>query len=114
MEKANEVMNIFYLNDEERSRYMAAGRYESDRISMIHESERKGLERGMQKGLERGIQKGRAEGLIEGRATGRAEGLAEGSRQKALETAKLMIARNYPLSEICLMTGLSQTEVEKL
>ncbi len=75
-------MNIFYLNDEERSRYIAAGRYESDRISMIHESERKGLERGMQKGLKRGSQKGRAEG----RATGRAEGLAEGSRQKTCST----------------------------
>ena len=41
-------------------------------------------------------------------------GLAEGSRQKALETARLMHQRAYPVAEICLMTGLSQAEVEAL
>ena len=41
-------------------------------------------------------------------------GIAEGSRQKALETARLMLHRSYPVSEICLMTGLSKEEIEKL
>ena len=45
---------------------------------------------------------------------GLAEGEARGSRQKALETARLMMQRNYPVSEICLMTGLSKEEIEKL
>ena len=40
--------------------------------------------------------------------------LKEGSHQKALETAKLMRTHNYPIAEICTMTGLSAEEVENL
>ena len=83
MTKANQVMDIFYLDEQERRRYEAAWEYESDRLSMISESERKGLERG----------------------------LAEGSRQKALETAKLMKEENLSLDLITKITGLSQAEV---
>ena len=42
------------------------------------------------------------------------EGEARGSRQKALETARLMHQRAYPVAEICLMTGLTQEEVESI
>ena len=42
------------------------------------------------------------------------EGEARGFRQKALETAKLMLRHAYPVAEICQMTGLSQAEVEAL
>ena len=53
MAKANKVMDIFYLDEQERKRDEAAWEYESDRLSMISESERKGLERGSrQKALE--------------------------------------------------------------
>ena len=45
---------------------------------------------------------------------GLAEGEARGSRQKAFETARLMLQRDYPESEICLMTGLTKEEVEGL
>ena len=45
---------------------------------------------------------------------GEAKGLSEGSHQKALETAKLMRTHNYPIAEICTMTGLSAEEVENL
>ena len=54
------------------------------------------------------------EGLERGKSLGLAEGEARGSRQKALETAKLMLQRNYPQTEICLMTGLSKEEVASL
>ena len=37
-----------------------------------------------------------------------------GSRQAKLETARLMLHRSYPVSEICLMTGLSKEEVEAI
>ena len=50
----------------------------------------------------------------EGEARGKSLGLTEGSRQKALETARLMLQRNYPQAEICLMTGLTQKEVAGL
>ena len=45
---------------------------------------------------------------------GRRDGIAVGAYQKARETAKLMAERKYPLSEIRLMTGLSEAEIEKL
>ena len=45
---------------------------------------------------------------------GLAEGEARGSRQNAFETARLMLQRDYPESEICLMTGLTKEEVEGL
>ena len=83
MAKANQVMDIFYLDEQERRRYEAAWEYESDRLSMISESERKGLERG----------------------------LVEGSRQTRLETAKLMKKENLSLDLITKITGLSQAEV---
>ncbi len=57
-----------------------------------------------------GIHEGIAQGVIQGIAQGEAKGM----RQKALETAKLMIAHNYPISEICLMTGLTKEDVETI
>ena len=94
MTKANRVMDIFYLDEQERKRYEAAWEYESDRLSMINESERKGLERGKSLGL--------------------VEGEARGTRQAKLETAQLMRQRNYPSAEICLITGLSEAEIEAI
>ena len=47
-------------------------------------------------------------------AEGIQQGFADGSYRKALETAKIMLERNYPPAEICLMTGLSKSEIEKL
>ena len=40
--------------------------------------------------------------------------LSQGSRQAKLETAKLMLQRDYPSTEICMMTGLTKAEVEAL
>ena len=44
----------------------------------------------------------------------RDKGFSDGSRQAKLETAKRMRTHNYPVAEICAMTGLSEEEVEKL
>ena len=52
--------------------------------------------------------------LKEGIAQGKQEGIFEGSHQKALETAKLMRTHNYPIAEICTITGLPLSEIEKL
>ena len=90
MTKANTVMDIFYLDEQERKRYEAAWEYESDRLSMISESERKGLERGL------------------------AEGEAHGSRQAKLETAKNLLHIGLSRENIAQATGLSQAEIEAL
>ena len=98
MAKANKVMDIFYMDEQERKRYEAAWEYESDRLSMLSESERKGLERGKLLGL----------------AEGKSLGLAEGSRQKALETAKILKQFGDSIQKIMQATGLSKEEVEAI
>ena len=56
----------------------------------------------------------REEALQEGEAKGFSEGISEGSYQKALETAKTMLAMHYPLEDICKITGLTKADVEQL
>jgi len=106
MTKANQVMDIFYLDEQERKRYEAAWEYESDRLSMISESERKGLERGLAEGEARG----KSLGLAEGEARGR----SEGSRQAKLETAKNLLQFGLSREKIAQATGLTQAEVEAI
>ena len=82
MTKANQVMDIFYLDEQERKQYEAAWEYESDRLSMISESERKGRELG----------------------------IAEGSRQARLETARILKQLGDSTQKIVQATGLTQAE----
>ena len=53
-------------------------------------------------------------GFEKGILQGRRDGFSDGSRQKALETAKIMRMHNYPIAEVCEMTGLSKQEVEAI
>ena len=50
--------------------------------------------------------------LKEGEAKGFSEGISEGSHQKALETAKTMLAMHYPLEGICKISGLTEAEIK--
>ena len=77
---------------------------------LLREGSQQGEKIGFERGVATGIRKGRRDGLLQGRR----DGIAAGSYQKARETAKLMAERKYPLSEIRLMTGLSEAEIEKL
>ena len=61
-----------------------------------------------------GFERGVVAGMSKGRNEGIAQGFSDGSRQAKLETAKLMRAHNYPIAEVCEMTGLSKQEVESL
>ena len=47
-------------------------------------------------------------------AAQREEALQEGLYQKAIETAKTMLAMGYPLGDICKIVGLSQEEVKAI
>ena len=90
LQMLNEQINVLTLSPVERKLYESRMKLKSD-ITTISEAQ-------FSAGVERG----------------KSLGLAEGSRQKALETARLMLHRSYPVSEICLMTGLSKEEIEKL
>jgi len=94
MAKANEVMNIFYLSDEERAAYLAASLYESDRASMLGESRRKGIAEGMAKGIEKGRE--------------------EGSYNNKIETAKRLLDMGFSIPDIARATTLSESEIKNL
>ena len=78
-------------NEERRKEYMLIQSFEMD-----------ARRDGIQQGIRQGIQQGKSLGL------------AEGSRQKALETAKLMRYENLGIDLISKVTGLSKEEIEAL
>ena len=86
----NEKIDVLSLTTKERKLYESRMKLKSD-IATISEVQ-------FNSGLERGL----------------AEGEARGSRQKALETAKLMKEEKLSLNLITKITGLSQAEVEAL
>ena len=53
-------------------------------------------------------------GRLEGRSEGIAQGFSEGSRQKAIETAKNLLALGLSVEDIAQATGLSKEEVESV
>ncbi|TWI71714.1 putative transposase/invertase (TIGR01784 family) [Treponema putidum] len=57
-----------------------------------------GIEQGIERGIEQGIE----------------QGFSDGAYRTKLETAKLMRMHNYPIAEICTMTGLTKEEVESV
>ena len=61
-------------------------------------------------GLTRGLAEGKSLGLAEGEARGR----SEGSRQKALETARILKQLGDSVQKIAQATGLTQAEVESI
>ena len=61
-----------------------------------------GLERGIERGIERGLEQGRLEGL------------ERGAYQKALETAKKLLARGYELEDIADLSGLTLSQVQEI
>ena len=118
LQMLNEKIDVLSLNPEERRQYESRMKLKSDIATISEVQFKAGAEWGLVEGEARGLAEGKSVGLAEGKSLGLAEGkslgLAEGSRQKALETAKLMLQRNYPQTEICLTTGLSKEEVERL
>ncbi|MEL3904204.1 MAG: hypothetical protein P1P63_03705, partial [Treponemataceae bacterium] len=83
---AEDTMEEFYTVAEQRALYQAAWRYESDRVSMINESMRKGI----------------------------AQGFSDGAYQAKRETATAFKKMGIPIAKIAEGTGLSQEEIEKL
>ena len=86
MAKANATIEVMEMSPKEKWLYENRMKYEHDRASCISEGYRQGLERGLDKG----------------------------AYQKAIETAKLMRMHNYPIAEICTISGLSKEEVEAI
>ena len=72
-----------------------------------------GRAEGIAEGRAEGIAEGKAEGIAEGRAEGIAEGKAEGGKEKAIEIAQKMRAKGLSNEDICSITGIDLSEVNK-
>ena len=90
MQYANEVMNQFYADKQERLNYEAAVRYESDRAN----SWEAGLDKGILIGEKRGERRGRTQAM--------------------LQTARNMKADGMPISAIMKYTGLTAEQIAEL
>ena len=90
LQMLNEKIDVLSLNPEERKLYESRMKLKSDIATISEVQYNAGIERG------------------------KSLGLAEGSRQKALETAKLMKLEAFDIGMITKMTGLTQAEVEAI
>ena len=94
LQMLNEKIDILTLSPIERKLYESRMKLKSD-ITTISETQ-------FSAGVERGL------------AEGKSLGLAEGSRQKALETARNLLAIGLSIESIAKATGLTVQEVETL
>ena len=65
-------------------------------------------------GMEQGLQEGMEKGLQEGKEESREEGREEGQYQKAMETAKRLLALGVDITTIQSATDLSDTDLKRL
>ena len=94
LEKANGVMEEFYMDGQERINYKAALKYERDYHSMMAWMESQGEKRGIQLGEKRGLQ--------------------HGEQQGRLQTARKMKRNGLSLDMIMKCTGLTAEQIAKL
>ena len=94
MKKANVAVSVMEMSPRDKWLYDSRMKYENDRASCISEGYR--------------------QGILQGEIKGRQEGFVDGAYQKALETAKNLLAMKFPIENIAKVTGLSIKEVEAL
>ena len=98
MRKANSTIDVMEMSPKEKWLYENRMKYEHDKASWKHVGYKEGIE----------------DGILQGEIKGRQQGFSDGAYQAKLETAKLMKKMNYPISDICTISGLSVEEIEKL
>ena len=102
LQMLNEKIDILTLSPIERKLYESRMKLKSD-ITTISETQ-----------FSAGVERGKSLGLAEGKSLGLAEGEVRGSRQKALETARILKQFGDPVQKIVQVTGLTVQEVEML
>ena len=102
LQMLNEKIDILTLSPTERKLYESRMKLKSD-ITTISETQ-----------FSAGVERGKSLGLAEGKSLGLAEGEVRGSRQKALETARILKQFGDPVQKIVQATGLTIQEVETL
>jgi predicted transposase/invertase (TIGR01784 family) len=110
LQEARQRLALLNMSDEERKRY------EHDIDTLVRDTDvmRTQLLEAEIKGRKKGLAEGRAEGRAEGLAEGHEKGLAEGEHNRAMETARRMKAKGFPVENISEMTDLSAEEIAAL
>ena len=98
LQMLNEKIDVLTLSPTERKLYESRMKLKSD-IATISETQ-------FSAGVERGLAEGKSQGI--------AEGEVRGSRQKALETARILKQFGDSVQKIVQVTGLTVQEVEAL
>lgn len=111
-------VDVLTLSPVERKLYESRMKLKSDIATISEIQFKSGLEQGISQGkslgLAEGISQGKSLGLAEGISQGITEGIAQGSRQKALETARILKQLGDSVQKIVQATGLTVQEVEAL
>ena len=110
LQMLNEKIDILTLSSTERKLYESRMKLKSD-ITTISETQ---FSAGVERGKSLGLAEGKSLGLAEGKSQGLAEGEVRGSRQKALETARILKQFGDSVQKIVQVTGLIVQEVEAL
>ena len=86
-----------------------------DRSAILHNAEKRGIEKGLKQGLKKGIQQGIEKGLKQGIQQGIEQGREQGEHNAKIEIAKKALAQNVLTTEqIAQISGLSEAEVQNL
>ena len=110
LQMLNEKIDVLTLSPTERKLYESRMKLKSD-ITTISETQ---FSAGVERGKSLGLAEGKSLGLAEGKSLGLAEGEVRGSRQKALETARILKQFGDSVQKIVQVTGLTVQEVETL
>ena len=85
-----------------------------DMYMVAEEAAKEAAKKAAKKAFENGFSAGEERGRNEGISIGRNEGISLGAQQKAIETAKTLLAFGDSIEKVSKVTGLSPEEIEKL
>ena len=85
-----------------------------DMYMVAEEAAKEAAKKAAKKAFENGFSAGEERGRNEGISIGRNEGISLGAQQKAIETAKTLLAFGDSIEKVSKVTGLSIEEIEKL
>jgi len=100
------VKNMFNLEEESIDQINQLTEVKSMLAQLAEKIENRGLERGLEQGIERGLERGLEQGLE--------RGLEQGVHKKAVEDARKMKEKMYPLEDISEISGLTIKEIQDL
>jgi predicted transposase/invertase (TIGR01784 family) len=108
--KANERLEIMYLDKKERDYYEAQQKRYLDEISRIQE----GIEKGIQEAVEKAVQEAVEKAVQEAVEKAVQETTKQAELNKKIEIAKIMLQNNETIEKIVKYTGLTAAQIKEI